>query len=74
MRQDHAAEIVALDVFDAAHAAGEPVTMGLVRRIVAELLTHRPECACDAAKPPRQLGRARFGVSRQPGRVAQSKL
>jgi hypothetical protein len=41
-----AAELVAIDVFSAAQAAGEPVTMALVKRHVTELLAHPPECHC----------------------------
>jgi hypothetical protein len=41
-----AAEIVALDVFEAARAAGQPITVALVKQRVAELLAHTPECQC----------------------------
>jgi hypothetical protein len=41
-----AAELVAIDVFKAAQAAGEPITMALVKRHVTELLAHPPECEC----------------------------
>jgi hypothetical protein len=41
-----AADIVAIDVFESARAAGEPITVALVKRRVAELLAHAPECAC----------------------------
>jgi hypothetical protein len=41
-----AAEIVAIDVFEAAQAAGEPITMESVKRRVDELLDHPPACAC----------------------------
>jgi hypothetical protein len=41
-----AAELIAIDVFNAAQAAGEPVTMALVKQTMAELLAHPPECAC----------------------------
>ena len=41
-----AAEIVALDVFEAAQAAGEPVTVALVKQRVDELLAHPPACRC----------------------------
>jgi hypothetical protein len=41
-----AAELVAIDVFNAAQAANEPVTGDLVKRIVGELLAHPQDCAC----------------------------
>jgi hypothetical protein len=41
-----AAELVAIDVFASAQAAGEPVTMTLMKRTVAELLAHEPRCEC----------------------------
>jgi hypothetical protein len=46
VRMSDAAELVAIDVFQAAQAAGQPVTMALVKRHVAELLSHPPECGC----------------------------
>jgi hypothetical protein len=47
VRQTDAAEFVAIDVFNTAQAAGEPVTMALVKRLhVTELLAHPPECEC----------------------------
>jgi hypothetical protein len=51
-----AAERVAIDVFEAARAADQPVTMALVKRTVAELLTHPAQCAyghCEAAATAR---------------------
>ena len=54
MRMTDAAEIVALDVFEAAQAAGEPVTLALVKRRVDELLAHPPEYRpAGAVRPPR---------------------
>ena len=41
-----AAEIVAIDVFEADQAAGEPVTVAFVKRRIGEPLAHAPECAC----------------------------
>jgi hypothetical protein len=41
-----AAEFVAIDVFNAAQAKGEPVTGALVKPVVCELLAHPPECDC----------------------------
>jgi hypothetical protein len=41
-----AAELVAIDVFETAQAAGEPVTMELVKQAMAELLGHAPGCSC----------------------------
>jgi hypothetical protein len=52
VRQTDAAELVAIDVFNVAQAASEPVTMALVKRIVGELAAHPPECRrarCEAA-------------------------
>jgi hypothetical protein len=46
VRMSDAAELIALDVFNTAQAAGEPVSTELVKRHVAELLAHPPECAC----------------------------
>jgi hypothetical protein len=46
MRMTDAAELVAIDVFNAARAADQPVTMALVKRIIGELLAHPPGCAC----------------------------
>lgn len=46
MRQTDAAELIAIEVFNTAQAAGEPVTMVLVKRHVTELLAHPPECEC----------------------------
>jgi hypothetical protein len=46
MRMADADDLVAVDVFNAAQAAGEPVTTALVRRVVDDLLTHPPECGC----------------------------
>jgi hypothetical protein len=46
MRMSDPAELVTIDVFEAARAAGEPITMALVKRRVAELLAHPPECSC----------------------------
>ena len=46
VRVRDAAELVAIDVFNAAEAANEPDSMALVKRHVAELLAHPPECAC----------------------------
>jgi hypothetical protein len=46
MRMAGADNLIALDCFNAAQSAGEPVTTTLVRRVVDELLTHRTECDC----------------------------
>ena len=46
MRMADADDLVAVDVFNAAQATGEPVTTALVRRVVDDLLTHPPECGC----------------------------
>jgi hypothetical protein len=47
VRQSDAAELIAIGVFNSAQAAGELVTMTQVKRIVAELLSHPPQCRCD---------------------------
>jgi hypothetical protein len=39
-----AAELVAIDVFEATRAAGEPITAALVKQRAAELVAHAPEC------------------------------
>jgi hypothetical protein len=46
MRMADADDLIAVDVFNAAQATGEPVTMVLVRRVVAGLLAHPPDCGC----------------------------
>jgi hypothetical protein len=48
VRMVEAAELVAIDVFETAQATGRPITITteLVKRHVAELLAHPPECAC----------------------------
>lgn len=46
MRKTDADELVAIDVFNNAQTADEPVTMDLVKRVLAELSAHPPECAC----------------------------
>jgi len=46
MRMADADDLVAVDVFNAAKVTGEPVTWALVRRVVDDLLTHPPDCAC----------------------------
>jgi len=38
--------LIAIDCFNAAQGAGEPVTMALARRVVGELLAHPAECEC----------------------------
>jgi hypothetical protein len=52
MRIADADNLIALDCFNAAQSAGEPVTTTLVRQVVDELLTHPTECdrgLCEAA-------------------------
>jgi hypothetical protein len=46
MRMADADDLTAVDVFNAAQATGEPVTMVLVRHVVDGLLAHPPECDC----------------------------
>jgi hypothetical protein len=46
MRIADADQLLAIDCFNAAQSAGEPVTTMLVRRVVDELVTHRTECDC----------------------------
>ena len=46
MRMAGANNLIAIDCFNAAQSAGEPVTTTLVRRVVDELLTHRTGCDC----------------------------
>jgi hypothetical protein len=46
MRMADADDLVAVDVFNAARATGEAVTMALVRRVIDDLLAHPPECGC----------------------------
>jgi hypothetical protein len=46
MRMADADDLIAVDVFNAAQATGEPVTMVLVRHVVDALLVHPPECDC----------------------------
>ena len=40
------AERIALDIIKRADAAGERVTLGMVERRLAELLSHPPDCRC----------------------------
>lgn len=46
MRMADADDLIAVDVFNAAQASGEPVTMVLVKRVVDDLLAHPAECGC----------------------------
>lgn len=46
MRIADADSLLAIDCFNTAQSAGEPVTTALVRRVVDELLTHPTECDC----------------------------
>jgi len=46
MRIADADQLLAIDCFNAAQSAGEPVTTMLVRRVVDELVIHRTECDC----------------------------
>lgn len=46
MRMADADDLVAVDVFNAAKATGEPLTMALVKRVIDDLLTHSPSCGC----------------------------
>jgi hypothetical protein len=46
MRIADADNLIAIDCFNAAQSAGEPVTTTLVRRVIGELLAHRTECEC----------------------------
>jgi hypothetical protein len=46
MRMADADDLIAVDVFNAAQATGQPVTMVLVRHVVDALLVHPPECDC----------------------------
>ena len=53
VRVRDAAELVAIDVFNAAEAANEPDSMALVKRHVAELLDTRRNARADTARPRR---------------------
>lgn len=46
MRMADADSLIAIDCYNAAQGAREPVTMALVRRVIDELLTHPAECEC----------------------------
>jgi hypothetical protein len=46
VRQTDAAELLAVEVFSQAKAAGEPISMELVKRTIADLLAHAAECTC----------------------------
>jgi hypothetical protein len=46
VRVTEAARLIAIDVFNTAQKAGQPVTAELVKRHVTELLAHVPECEC----------------------------
>ncbi len=46
MRMADADNLIAIDCFNAAQAAHEPVTMTLVRRVIDGLLAHPAECDC----------------------------
>ena len=46
MRMSDADNLIALDCFNAAQSAGEPVTTMLVRRVIDELLAHHTTCDC----------------------------
>lgn len=42
-----AAERVALDAYNAAQTAGQPITPKFVREHMKKLLAHPPECMCE---------------------------
>lgn len=42
-----AAERVALDAYNAAQAAGQPITAQFIREHLAALLAHPPACMCE---------------------------
>jgi hypothetical protein len=44
MNSDEATDVVALAVFRAAQATGQPVTLTLTLSVIAELETHRDGC------------------------------
>jgi hypothetical protein len=46
VRVQEAAELVAIDVYQRADKTGQPVTLAMVERRVAELLGHTPTCRC----------------------------
>jgi hypothetical protein len=46
MRIADADNLIAIDCYNAAQSAGEPVTAALARQIIDELLTHPTECEC----------------------------
>jgi hypothetical protein len=46
VRVQEAAELVAIDVFQAADKTRQPITLAIVERRVAELLAHTPACRC----------------------------
>jgi hypothetical protein len=52
MRQNEAADIVALEVLRMARERGEAVTIGLTREVMGELSGHESVCceACEAAR------------------------
>jgi hypothetical protein len=59
VRLTDAAELAAIDVFEAARAAGQPITAALVKQRVAELLAHpaRGQCGCCEAPATARIGR-----------------
>lgn len=46
MRMADADSLIAIDCYNAAQGAREPVTTALVRRVIDDLLTHPAECEC----------------------------
>jgi hypothetical protein len=60
VRADHAAEVVGIEVYTA--AAGQPVTMSLVKSVIAELTSHQPGCDCGRCTGARQTNPARVYV------------
>lgn len=62
MRSSKAEDTLAIDIYTRADAAGEPITLGLVERRLANLLTHTPDCPCGLCAPARTV-RA-YGVYR----------
>lgn len=46
MRKAEAADIVALEVYRSARNHDQPLSIGLVRSILSDLLSHHPECDC----------------------------
>ena len=46
VRVTECAELIVIDVFNAADKTGEQITLGMVETRLAELLAHKPGCRC----------------------------